>query len=77
MPVRDKLRISHYIIQIDLVKARFRKLLTPLENKTMEWVNAKVTANFSLPLLGYKTLPSLIVELLVLRSRLNRNFLDN
>ena len=74
--VRDKLTASHYIFETDLVKARLWKLLIALENKMMEWVNAKVNANYSLPPRGYKPSPSLTVELLVLGSRLNRKFLD-
>ena len=41
----------------------------------MDWVNAKVSASLSLPPPGYKPSINLTVELHVLRSRLNRNFL--
>ena len=74
--MRDELTASHYIYQIDLVEARVRKILTALENSTMEWINAKVSANFSLPPPHYKPLPSWNVELPILGSRLNRKFLD-
>ena len=73
--MRGELTASHYVFQTDLVKARIRKLLTTLDNKAMEWVNAKVSANFSLSPLGYKPSTNLTVELPVLGSRLNRKLL--
>ena len=73
--VMGELTTSYYVFQIDLVKARIRKLLTAFNNKVMEWVNAKVSANISLLPPGYKPSTNLIVELRVLGSRLNRNFL--
>ena len=76
MVVRGELTTSHYFFQTDSIKARLWKLLTTLENKTMEWVNAKASASFSLPPPGYKPSPSLTVELHVLGSRLNRKFFD-
>ena len=66
---------NHYVFQTDLVKARIRKLRTALDNKALEWVNAKVSANFSLPLLGQKPSTNLTIELPILGSRLNRKFL--
>ena len=73
--MRGELIASQYVFQTDLVKARIRKLLTALDNKAMEWVNAKVSASFSLPPPGYKPSTNLTVELPILGSRLNRNFL--
>ena len=73
--MKGELTISHYVFQTDLVKARIWKLLTALDNKAMEWVNAKVSASFSLSPPGHKPSTNLIVELPILGSRLNRNFL--
>ena len=73
--VKGELTANHYVFQTDLIKARIRKLLTALDNKAMEWVNAKVSANFSLPPPGYKPSTNLTIELSILGSRLNRKFL--
>ena len=47
--VKDELTASYYVFQTDLVKAQIQKLLTTLDNKAMEWMNAKVSANFLYP----------------------------
>ena len=70
--MRGELTASHYVFQTDLVKAWIWKLLTALDNKAMEWMNAKVSANFSLSPYGYKPSTNLtVVKLPVLEGHIH------